>query len=136
MAGLGERVGEGGVGLVGGRGRALARHPRPHAAELAPPARAGEVAEDDAVVDGAGRVPRERAHAVEQVAGAAPVPLPRQQRRLLARGHGGEVLIGRIKVSSLSCAAAAGRGGDRGVAPGGGQRRRSGEKVGQVDAGG
>lgn len=97
QTGLGKSVGEGGVGWVGGRHGVVPGHPEPGAAELGPPARAGEVAEEDVVVDRVGGVARERAQTVEQVVGAAPVALPREERRLLARGHGGEGIVGWVE---------------------------------------
>ena len=83
--GLGERVGEGRVRRIGGR----EGHLEPGAPELGPPARAGEVAEEDGVVDGVGGVPGERAQAVEEVPGEAPAALPREEGGMLPRGHSG-----------------------------------------------
>ena len=76
QTGLSKSVGEGGVGWIGGRQGVVPGHPEPDAAELGPPAPAGKVAEEDAVVDRVGGVARERVQAVEQVVGTAPVALP------------------------------------------------------------
>lgn len=91
--GLGEGISERGEGWIGGPDRVVPGHHEPDAAELGPPARAGKVAEEHAVVDRVGCVAWERAHAVEQVVGAAPVALPREKGGLLARRHGGEGLV-------------------------------------------
>jgi hypothetical protein len=107
--GLGERVGDDRVRRVGGRHL----HTEPYAAELSPAARAGEVAEQNGVVDGVGGVFREREQAVEEVPGAAPVALPRDESGLLAREHGGQSLVG-----GLEGGGGGGEAGGAGVAEG------------------
>jgi hypothetical protein len=116
QTGLSKSVGEGGVGWIGGRQGVVPGHPEPEGAELGPPARAGEVSEEDAVVDRVWGVARERAQTVEQVVGAAPVALPREERRLLARGHGCEGIIGWVEGGGGGVPGEGGCGsGDEGV---------------------
>lgn len=129
QAGLGERIGEGGVCRIGGCESVVSDHPEPGAAELGPPAGAGEVAEEYAVVYGVGGVARERAHAVEQVAGAAPVALPRKERCLLANGHGREGLMGGVEGGA---GGVPGSGGGGGSGDGGKVVARQGRRRGQT----
>lgn len=113
--GLGECVGEGCVGRVGG----WEGHPDPGAVELGPPARAGEVAQEDGVMDGVGGVSGERAQAVEEVPGAAPAALPREEGGLFPWGHGGENLV-----EGLECGGSVAGEGAGGCAGGIGRRWR------------
>lgn len=48
-------------------------------------------------MDGVGDVPGERAQAVEEVPGATPAALPREEGGLLPRGHGGQGLVGGLE---------------------------------------